>query len=326
MTIKAIAIGYVANVSAGNVNASHTEGNVMVTKKITLPDGSTVPYISGQAIRRMFRDRLEDLGWQLSEPFAAVDGQEVVPPVQPWKYIDEDLFGYMDTRGNRRRTSPVRVSSVIGLFRYQGDRDLGTRSFEKFGKTMEAGGNMFETEIYANLFKGNILIELDRVGFYLDREVAEKGTPPEAPNCNLIDLPPEKWGDKRWALVLYKDEKTKRLESFYDSLIYLWGGGRTARMLVDLSPKFVAIMGLNVKHPVFLEALQARFEGDNGYVLDIEVLTESIKKFEDTKEDAIFGLDPGFFANEDELKAVLSDYGDILTTKEAINKAKTMLS
>jgi hypothetical protein len=40
---KAIVIGYLAKVSAANVNASHTEGNVMVAKKVTLPDGSTVP-------------------------------------------------------------------------------------------------------------------------------------------------------------------------------------------------------------------------------------------------------------------------------------------
>lgn len=146
---RAIAIGYLARVSAGNVNASHTEGNVVVTKKVTLPDGSMVPYVSGQAIRRMLRDRLADLGYELSDPFATVSGQEVTPPVRPWEFVDEDLFGYLDPSGGRRRTSPVRVSAAVGLFPFQGDRDLGTRSFERFGQAMEAGGNMFETELYA---------------------------------------------------------------------------------------------------------------------------------------------------------------------------------
>ncbi|MFA0768844.1 MAG: hypothetical protein OXFUSZZB_002172 [Candidatus Fervidibacter sp.] len=140
---KAIVIGYLAKVSAANVNASHTEGNVVVAKKVTLPDGTTVPYISGQAIRRMLRDRLEELGYPLSEPFATVSGQEVTPPVRPWEFIDEDLFGYLDPSGGRRRTSPVRVSAAVGLFPFQGDRDLGTRSFERFGQAMAAGGNMF---------------------------------------------------------------------------------------------------------------------------------------------------------------------------------------
>ncbi|HID31407.1 MAG TPA: type I-B CRISPR-associated protein Cas7/Cst2/DevR, partial [Desulfobacterales bacterium] len=178
LTSKAVAIGYLLKISAGNVNASHTEGNVMVTKKVTLPDGSAIPYISGQALRRMLRDRLEELGFPLSEPFAQVSGQEVTPPVRPWEFVDEDLFGYLDPSGGKRRTSPIRVSAAVGLFRFQGDRDLGTRSFERFGQEMGAGGNMFETELYANLFKGGLLAELDRVGVFRDGEVGDVTDPP----------------------------------------------------------------------------------------------------------------------------------------------------
>jgi len=319
---KAIAIGYLANVSLGNVNASHTEGNVMVAKKVTLPDGSTIPYISGQAIRRMIRDRLEDLGWQLSEPFSLVSGQEVVPPVKPWKYIDEDIFGYMDTKQNRRRTSPVRVSSLIGLFKFHGDRDLGTRSFEKFGQAMEAGGNMFETEVYNNLFKGNILIEIDRVGFYLDLEVGkDTDTTPE--NCEKIELPEEIWGKNRWAFVLNTEEKMKRLSGFHDAIKYLWGGGRTARMLVDLSPRFIAIMFLKVKHPVFLEAFKVDYE--TSYRLEDKLIAQAIKRFEGRYDTVVFGLDPGFFENEGEIEKTLRELGEVMTVSEAINFAKDKL-
>ena len=322
---KAIAIGYLTNVSLGNVNASHTEGNVMVAKKVTLPDGSSVPYVSGQALRRMLRDRLEDLGWQLSEPFANVDGQEVIPPVQPWKYIDEDLFGYMDTRQNRRRTSPVRVSSLIGLFRFQGDRDLGTRSFEKFGEKMEAGGNMFETEIYTNLFKGNILIELDRVGFYPDLEIADKKEEIQVPeNCKKVELPEEKWGKGRWALILNEAEKINRVKALHESLKYLWGGGRTARMLADLSPRFIAIMFLKVKHPVFLEAFKVEYEA--GFSLKSELIVDAIKKFDGKYETVVFGIEPGFFENEDEIKETLGGLGKVLTINEAIDSVKESLS
>ncbi len=316
---KAVAIGYLTKVSLGNVNASHTEGNVMVAKKVTLPDGSMIPYISGQAIRRMLRDRLEDLGWQLSEPFADVSGQEVVPPVEPWKYIDEDLFGYMDTKQNRRRTSPVRVSSLIGLFRFQGDRDLGTRSFEKFGKSMEAGGNMFETEVYNNLFKGNILIELDRIGFYLDQEVGAKiQSVPD--NCEKIDLPEEKWGKNRWAFKLNAEEKIKRVQDFHEALKFLWGGGRSARMLTDLSPKFFVAMFLKVKHPVFLEALKVGF--DEGFILDVSPIVEAIKKFDEKYTELIFGVEPGFFENETDIKDKLSSFGKIDSVNNAINSVK----
>jgi CRISPR-associated protein Cst2 len=295
---KAIVIGYLAKVSAANVNASHTEGNVVVAKKVTLPDGSTIPYISGQAVRRMLRDRLEELGYPLSEPFARVEGQEVTPPVRPWEFVDEDLFGYLDPSGGRRRTSPVRVSAAVGLFPFQGDRDLGTRSFERFGQAMAAGGNMFETELYANLFKGTVLVELDRVGVFRPLEIGEDAE-----------------------RVLPADERRKRLQTLFEALNLLWGGGRTARMLADLSPKFLAYARLRVKHPVFLEALIAHYE-DGKYVLELEPLKNALDKFRSYREQTLFGLEPGIFGNEDEIRSVLSPYGAVLAVHEALAQAK----
>ncbi len=295
---KAIVIGYLAKVSAANVNASHTEGNVVVAKKVTLPDGSTIPYISGQAVRRMLRDRLEELGYPLSEPFARVEGQEVTPPVRPWEFVDEDLFGYLDPSGGRRRTSPVRVSAAVGLFPFQGDRDLGTRSFERFGQAIAAGGNMFETELYANLFKGTVLVELDRVGVFRPLEIGEDAE-----------------------RVLPADERRKRLQTLFEALNLLWGGGRTARMLADLSPKFLAYARLRVKHPVFLEALVAHYE-DGKYVLELEPLKNALDKFRSYREQTLFGLEPGIFGNEDEIRSALSPYGAVLTVHEALAQAK----
>ena len=299
---KAIVIGYLAKVSAANVNASHTEGNVVVAKKVTLPDGSAIPYISGQAVRRMLRDRLEELGYRLSEPFAQVSGQEVTPPVRPWEFIDEDLFGYLDPSGGRRRTSPVRVSAAVGLFPFQGDRDLGTRSFERFGQTMAAGGNMFETELYANLFKGTVLVELDRVGVFRPLEIGEDAE-----------------------RVLSPDERRKRLQTLFEALNLLWGGGRTARMLSDLSPKFLAYARLRVKHPVFLEALVAHYE-DSKYVLELEPLKNALDKFQAYREQTLFGLEPGIFGNEDDIRSALSAYGTVLTVHEALAQAKQDVS
>jgi len=299
---KALVIGYLAKVSAANVNASHTEGNVVVAKKVTLPDGSTIPYISGQAIRRMLRDRLEELGYPLSEPFAQVSGQEVTPPVRPWEFVDEDLFGYLDPSGGRRRTSPVRVSAAVGLFPFQGDRDLGTRSFERFGQAMAAGGNMFETELYANLFKGTILIELDRVGVFKPLEIgqdAEQSVPPE--------------------------ERRRRLQTLLEALHILWGGGRTARMLADLSPKFFAYARLKVKHPVFLEAFSAHYENGK-YMLELEPLVNALKKFNGYLEQTLFGLEPGIFEDEAEIRERLGAYGAVHTVHEALAQAKQDVS
>jgi len=310
---KALVIGYLAKVSAANVNASHTEGNVVVAKKITLPNGGTIPYISGQAIRRMLRDRLEELGYALSEPDAKVKGQEVTPPVRPWEFVDEDFFGYLDPSGGRRRTSPVRVSAAVGLFPFQGDRDLGTRSFERFGQGMAAGGNMFETELYANLFKGTILVELDRVGTFQEQEIGRQAFP-EA-------LQKVVTSNDRWHVVMPADERRRRLQTLLEALNILWGGGRTARMLADLSPKFLAYARLKVKHPVFLEALSARYE-DSRYVLDLAPLGHALRKFEGYREQVLFGIEPGIFGNEEEVRTTLGQYGEVLTVHEALGKAK----
>ncbi|MEO0181728.1 MAG: type I-B CRISPR-associated protein Cas7/Cst2/DevR [candidate division WOR-3 bacterium] len=291
---KSISIGYLFKVSAGNVNASHTEGNVIVAKKVTMPDGNTLPYISGQAIRRALRDRIEELGWGLSEPHATITNkQEVEPPAKPWEFIDEDLFGYMAATGGKRRTSPVRVSFAVGCFPFRGDRDLGTRSFEKFGKAVSEGGNMFETEVYNNIFRGALLVELDRVGLFTNLETGQK---------EAKELP--------------KDEKIRRIQALLESLRLLWGGGRTARMVVDLSPKFLAYARMKAKHPIFLESLLVDEERN----LDLDLLKESLERMNKYIEEQFFGLEKGFFANEDDIKKTFGD--KVFSIGQAIDKAK----
>lgn len=299
---KALAIGYLAKVSAANVNASHTEGNVVATKKVTLPDGGELPYVSGQAIRRMLRERLADLGYELSEPHAMVSGQEVTPPVRPWDFADEDLFGYLDSSGGHRRTSPVRVSAAVGQFPFQSDRDLGTRSFERFGESMAEGGNLFETELYANLFKGNLLVELDRVGAFPSGEITADD-------------------DQR----LGPDERQARVRTLLEAMKLLWGGGRTARMLSDFSPKFLAYSRLSVKHPAFLESLEPGYN-DSGYTLELAPLENALAKFTPYREITLFGLEPGMFANEAEIRETLGNYGDVVPVHEAIDAAQSDLS
>jgi CRISPR-associated protein Cst2 len=175
---------------------------------------------------------------------------------------------------------------------------LGTRSFERFGQAMAAGGNMFETELYANLFKGTVLVELDRVGVFRPLEIGEDAE-----------------------RILPADERRKRLQTLFEALNLLWGGGRTARMLADLSPKFLAYARLRVKHPVFLEALVAHYE-DGKYVLELEPLKNALDKFRSYREQTLFGLEPGIFGNEDEIRSVLSPYGAVLAVHEALAQAK----
>ena len=122
-------------VSAGNINASHTEGNVMVAKLPCPMAALFLFFRTGQAA--LLRDRLEDLGFTLSEASALVSGQEVKPPVRPWEFVDEDLFGYLAPQTTA--AGPPRLGyRQLWIISFQ-DRDLGTRSFERFGQEMAAG-------------------------------------------------------------------------------------------------------------------------------------------------------------------------------------------
>lgn len=92
-------------------------------------------------------------------------------------------------------------------------------------------------------------------------------------------------------------------------------------MLADLSPKFLAYARLRVKHPVFLEALSAHYE-DGRYVLEVGPIVHALQKFEGYREQVLFGLEPGIFGNEEEIRETLGQYGAVLTVHEALGEAK----
>src|SRR5699024_5230236 len=104
--------------------------------------------------------------------------------MDPIKYIDDDLFGYMDASKGKDgakgtsnvRTSPIRVESLLALATYKGDLDYATNFM---GKKIGLDANIFETEIHSGVYRGSILIELDRIGketVLLDKKTRELET------------------------------------------------------------------------------------------------------------------------------------------------------
>ena len=219
------------------------------------------PYVSSQAIRRALRDQLATMGYVLSEGVkASVEKGAATTQCDPTQYIDDDLFGYMDATKSetRKRTSPVRVSPLVALQPYQGDLDFGTNYM-----SAQAGGNpnIFETEIHAGLYRGTILVELDRVG---------SGDGLES------DLKPE--------------NKAERVQALLESLQNLWSSGRQSRFLADLTPKFVAAAAMSVKAPIFLESVQVKGRRMNG-----EILQEILADYQGVVLDSVCGARSGIF-------------------------------
>jgi len=183
---------------------------------------------------------------------------------EPATYIDDDLFGYMGTEeataGKKgkatKRTSVVRVSPLVALNPYQGDLDFGTNYMGT-----KAGGdpNIFETEIHSGLYRGSILIEVDRVGT----------------------------GD---GFDLDNKEKAQRVKDLLNAIKNLWASGRQSRFLADIAPKFVAAAMLKTKNPIFLESVQV-----DGKKLNTGMIKETLKDYQSEIVASTIGVRQGFF-------------------------------
>ena len=223
--------------------------------------------MSSQAIRRALRDQLATLGHTLSEGVSAtISKGAATTQCEPTEYIDDDLFGYMNAKGGEdgakgganKRTSPVRVSPLVAQDSYQGDLDFGTNYM-----SAKDGGNpnIFETEIHGGLYRGTILIELDRIG-------SGDGFK------NDIDV----------------SQKADRVSALLDALQNLWSSGRQSRFLADLSPKFVAAAVTTVKAPIFLESVQVQ-----GNTLSGATLEEVLADHQNVVLGSVFGSRTGLF-------------------------------
>lgn len=283
-TAKALTLTYLTPVSFASLNGSDKEiDNMSSIKKISV-GVDQFPYVSSQAVRRALRNQLQVLGRQLSEGVAASQSKGAATTLQePNEYIDDDLFGYMGTKsgeGNTRgkstkRTSVVRVSPLIALNCYQGDLDFGTNYMG-----VKAGGdpNIFETEIHSGMYRGTILIELDRVG-------SGDGFEKELDN----------------------KEKAARVKDLLSAIKNLWASGRQTRFLADISPKFIAAAMLKTKNPIFLESIQVE-----GNKLNVEMIKETLNDYNPEIISSVIGLRKGFFMGEiDSSKSIGDAFGEI---------------
>jgi CRISPR-associated protein Cst2 len=272
---KALTLTYLTPVSFASLNGSDKEADNMSNIKKISVGVEQYPYVSSQAIRRALRNQLEVLGRELSEGVAASQAKGAATTRQePDKYIDDDLFGYMGTEsgegnskgGSTKRTSVVRVSPLIALNPYQGDLDFGTNYMG-----VKAGGdpNIFETEIHAGLYRGTILIELDRVG---------KG---------------DGFGKEGIEKEIDSLEKAARVKDLLKAIKNLWASGRQTRFLADIAPKFVVAAMLKAKNPIFLESVKLK---DND--IDVSIIEETLKDYEPEIISSVIGMRKGFFATE----------------------------
>lgn len=267
---NSITLTFLAKVSFASLNGADKDvDNINPIKKITLADGRQLPYMSAQALRRAIRDRLEEMGEPISEVTKGDGKAPSITQNDPENFIDDDLFGYMDAKGGKQRTSPVRVDAMVALTHYQGDLDFGT-NYQ--GRNQGGDPNIFESEIHSGIYRGTVLIELDRVG---------KGRIADGKTYNDED---------------YIDNTTKaaRVKKLIDAIHTLWSSGRQTRFLSDISPKFIAAASMNAKNPIFLEAVDYREKQVN-----LAALETVVKDYADFIDDHVFAVQVGTLGQQD---------------------------
>lgn len=274
MKTNSITITYLSKVSFASLNGADKEvDNINPIKKVTLSSGEELPYVSSQALRRALRDGLESLGFTLS-PIQEASAKKGAPKttIKPVEYIDDDLFGYMDASPSKEgkgtsttRASPIRVEALLALTEYKGDLDYATNFM---GAKIGADPNIFETEVHSGIYRGTILIELDRVGTGQGFEITE----------------------------LSKEEKCKRVIAFIDAFRNLWSSGRQSRFLADISPKFIAAAYMKAKNPIFLEAVNVGKSGKINYEQLKSVVSDYdkfVSNYVFAGQEAVFELSEG---------------------------------
>jgi len=301
-------IGYITFVDMGNLNASFSGTNVIVIKKIKTPVGDEYPYVSGQMLRHIYREKLAEMGYALSpiQPTGESEGN-------PEEYIDDDIFGFMATERKERgkkgrsvtRTSPLKVSAMIGLYPLLGNKDLLVR----YTKERIAEQAYVEQEFTGmNYFKGVVLIDLDAIGEGegLRKEVREKGEKREA----IFEAS---------KFAISEEMRTERVRAFLDAFRLKFGGAKQARMLCDITPKFVVGIKQKYKVPILLDALKVDIEGN----IILEPLTTVLDQYKEIEEKVIVGIRTGIFKNKGEVEEVFKKRGiQVTDSNDAIMKIK----
>lgn len=314
MKTNSITITYLSKVSFASLNGSDKEvDNINPIKKVTMQNGETLPYVSSQAIRRALRDKIEELGNTLS-PVGQSSTDKGAPKtaLNPIKYIDDDLFGYMDAKAGEDgdagtsnvRTSPVRVESLLALATYKGDLDYATNFMGKGlknSKGKDIQPNIFETEIHSGVYRGTILIELDRVG--VEHELKENKEGKKVVSRELV-------------VKELVDNKTKaeRVIALIDALQMLWSSGRQSRFLADISPKFIAAATMKSKNPIFLEAVDVDENGKNINMSKLKTVVDDYERFIDQH---LFAVQEAVFDKKEGMVSLKEGFESIRTWVKA---------
>ena len=301
---------------ATSLNYGESVGNVSVLKKLSLGDGSQKTFVSDKGLKYdMRRKGKEEKGWRLLDEelknYVSGNTNNGTLDVDSFgialvkDYEEFDLFGGLFTNlktdkkvklsygDSVKRVCPVKVTYAFSISKFSGDMNFlnNIDAYNRYIKHVEDKPEqaIANSEEHTSHYLYTVTTDLDRVGVW----EKEDGTTEE---------------------VLDNNGKAKRVIDLLDIIKTL--SRQIKGRWENLSPVFVVGGVFSIKHPFFIEGVEAVEDGDKLW-LNVQRLKESFGYLPDG-ESPVVGILSGVFGNEEEIRESLG----AVSVAEAFDKLK----
>lgn len=314
--MSVITSSILVSVNAGHFNSIGTIGSgkyaVSALKKIDV-DGTKIPFISPQAIRKYIRNYLE---MKIGQPnyydrLLRKTSKKDFTIVDPIEYFEDDYFGFshplyqnpnIDASLERlkvssmNRRSPFLCNGLIGI------SDLVSISTSEGWVHPNIGSPLpYRAEFFNGFLQGSMSLELDRIGIFKNFG-------------DIIEIDPSIYESHKTELIennfltfelkKREDRVKKAIKFYFDSIINLNGGAKSTMFADSLSPCIIITAKLscsnNLPPNLFIS------NNNNKIDLNLDLLSEFIDNWKDYFESPlIIGYRTGTL-NLDEEREFLS--------------------
>jgi CRISPR-associated protein Cst2 len=218
------------------------------------------PYISAQALRYWWRETLKSkCEWQMS-PITRQEGIAFTE-ANPFKYPDDDVFGYMrapkgDKGGAVTRLSPLKNSPLLAIVPNNLTNDFGVMSRQDKGDPVP-----HEHQFYSTVMHGIFSLDLSSVGVFLGSyKTGQRHLNEKLIEKHKDSIAASNAVKKDNYYVLPKTERVKRAKDTIAVLPFISGGAKSALHLTDVTPKLLVLTILKSGNHIFMNLAK----NDNG--------------------------------------------------------------
>ena len=295
---------YSALNNAGKPKISRYENEVVVKTLKKGLKGNTYPYVSGQAWRNWWRTTLEQEFDDWNNSPIDREAKIAYTHVDPVKYDDDDVFGYMRAEKEDKvdltvtRLSPLKCSPLISISPQIPTDDYGVMARQ------EGNSVPYVHQFYSCVLQGIFALNLSAVGSFsaINRTGYKNIRDDYVPTIEAAGGTRE---NEKSPWVLPKDVRVRRCRQTIEALPILSGGAKLTSHLTDVTPKLIFLSVLEGGNHPFMNLI---VEEEGTGKLSLSALQQIIADYADRFCDAIYiGRRSGFMDDLDQKLTELAD-------------------